>query len=196
MTASDHSSSDDSSRVSAQVRGQAIWSAIAAVMMLWFGFKYPFINDTLPADLLNFTLRYGGIAMALSAVMLFSGWPTALMLDGVFAMIIGAALAGAGVLIVVSNREFGFQTLLFIVFGYLFFSSGLRNFKDYCRLGADATDAEPEPADSHAATAPPSESPRVASPRPGAAEPEVREPTPDGYLSSFADEDASDKPRE
>ena len=135
MTRPDTIPGNEPTGITAQVRSQAVWAAIAAAMMLYFGFRSVFVGDTLPIDLLRYTLRYGGIAMAVSAVMLFSGWPTALMLDGVFAMIIGAALAAVGVLIVVMEQTIDLQTIMFIAFGYLFFTSGLRNFRDYCRLG-------------------------------------------------------------
>jgi hypothetical protein len=126
------------------VRSQALWAAIAAAMMLYIGFTYSLAVDAFPAQLLFMTLRYGGIAMAVSAVLLLTGWPAALMIDGVFAMIIGAALALAGALWIIEIRTVDLQTILQLVFGYLFFTSGLRGFRDYCKLGEITASAAEE----------------------------------------------------
>ena len=203
------------------VRSQALWAAIAAAMMLYIGFTYSLAVDAFPAQLLFMTLRYGGIAMAVSAVLLLTGWPAALMIDGVFAMIIGAALALAGALWIIEIRTVDLQPILHLVFGYLFFTSGLRGFRDYCKLGEITASAAEEvvtaTAPGHATgtpTDPPSESlatklraaqsneapapagsssadPPRIEPPPAAPSNEVRE-TPEGYLSSFAPEEDAD----
>lgn len=121
--------------LSASIRKEAVWAAIAAALMLYFGFTFQVAEDSFSPRLLLLTLRYGGFAMLLSAGLLALGTPIALMFDGIFAMLIGAGLALAAILWLAQARSFEVVTVLELVFGYLFLSSGLRNFREFCRLG-------------------------------------------------------------
>lgn len=130
-----HPPQDRAAGLSASIRKEAVWAAIAAAMMLYFGFTFQVAEDSLSPRLLLLTLRYGGFAMLLSAGLLALGAPIALMFDGIFAMLIGAGLALAAILWLVATRSLEIVTVLELVFGYLFLSSGLRNFREFCRLG-------------------------------------------------------------
>jgi len=189
---SSSSLSPKQAHIVASVRKQAPWAAVAGGMMLYFGFSYEFIGDTFAIDLLEYTLQYGGVAMVVSALLLASGWPTALMLDGVFAMVIGIALALSGALMMVNDRTIYFQYLLYVVFGYLFFTSGLRSFRDFCRLGEAPDHASDERVATDAsATEPVAVEPMGATPiTPEVAPSEDAPPkaTPDGYLADFGNE--------
>jgi hypothetical protein len=205
-------SSSDASRqhdpaLAANVRNQAVWAAIAAVMMLYFGFRSVFIGESFAVKLLQYTLQIGGIGMAVSALLLFIGRPIALLVDGVMAMIIGIALCLVGILMLVVEKQVDVQTLLYVVFGYLFFTSGLRSFRDFCRLG-EVPEAQAHTADAAApynsatAKTPPTTTPAHEDSPPEEAfrtterTPDTEPPPPEGYLSSFADDDASKRPRE
>ena len=114
----------------AQVRGQALWAGIAACIMLYFGLSAVF-SDNLSGDLLRYTLVYGGICMAVSTLLLLSGQRFALLFDGMVAMAVGGALVLSGLLWLGYLRTIDLTGILGLIFGYLFFTSGLRSYKDY-----------------------------------------------------------------
>jgi len=191
--------------VAAAVRSQAVWALIAAIMMLYFGFyQISVIHDSFSARLLVYTLRYGGIAMAVSAALLATGRPFALAVDGVFSLAIGAALALSGILWIATVKTLSLDTILELVFGYLFFTAGLRSFREYRQLmrptapPADEPMATPDHASAqpYASTyAPPPAAPeshapsRAQSPTPDTQSEPDDAPPPEGYLSSFADDE-------
>ena len=135
----------------AQVRGQALWAGIAACIMLYFGLRTG-SSDNLSGDVLRYTLVYGGICMAVSTLLLLSGQRLALLFDGLVAMAVGGALILSGLLWFGYLRTIDLTGILGLVFGYLFFTSGLRNYKDYVQsrpLASAASDLnspeEPRP---------------------------------------------------
>jgi len=194
----DASPSRRDAAVSASIRGQAVWALIAAITLLYFGYKgVVLLEGSFANELLVYTLRIGGIAMVLSTVLLALGVPVALMVDGIFSMLIGAAMVIAGVLWAFENRTLSLDTILELVFGYLFFTAGLRNFRDFARLGEPAApDSAASPAATDGNTAP--AAPTTPAPPAEAYEssaPEADEYStgaPEGYLSSFAEQDESD----
>ena len=113
-----------------QVRRQALWAGIAACVMLYFGLSAGF-SDNLSGEVLRYTLVYGGVCMAASALLLLSGQRVALFFDGMVAMAVGGALILSGLLWFGYLRTIDLTGILGLVFGYLFFTSGLRNYKDY-----------------------------------------------------------------
>ena len=116
---------DDSKRPdAAAVRSQAVWAAIAAGLMLFFSFGQEYEGLVLATQVFEYTLKVGGIAMAVSAVLLFVGRPFALLFDGLTSIAIGGFLALSCLLMFVEVRGVAFQGLLNLMFGYMFVGSG------------------------------------------------------------------------
>lgn len=188
------STTTNASPLAAAARSQAPWAAIAAVTMLYFGFTMAFVDD-LGAQVVGYTLRGGGVAMALSAAFLATGKPFSLLFDGVVAMLIGIGLAVGGVMWFVEIRTVDFQGILEIVFGYIFFTSGKRSFSDYARVcplfveDSAEIDPTPHPVSTRVEPAP---QPPALDPLPQRPEAEPASPPPEGYLSSFADDKPDD----
>ena len=113
-----------------QVRRQALWAGIAACVMLYFGLSTGF-SDDLSGEVLRCTLVYGGICMAVSTLLLLSGQRFALFFDGIVAMAVGGALVLSGLLWFGYLKSIDRTLILGLLFGYLFFTSGLRSYKDY-----------------------------------------------------------------
>ena len=171
--------------IASSVRGNAWSAAIAAALMILFGFYYlgkPTGTGLFPLSALGFyyTLRIGGIAMAVIAVGSFAGFRPVLLVDAVVSVAIGVLLILTGVGMLVGGGD-AFQTILSVVFGGMFFSAGVRNWRDYFLLApardhsftAIETGSGKDPAHREAATrtAPPVSSlgsqlrERMASPR-------------------------------
>ncbi len=109
------------------IRRQAMWTAIAAVLLLVFGFGFQVRGLFLAGQILEYTLKIGAFLMIISTVLLLTGAAFALIVDGFFTIAIGAALAVSGVIWLIKAP--GLQGILNIVFGYLFASAGWHNFK-------------------------------------------------------------------
>lgn len=173
-------------------RAQAPWAGIAAVAMLYFGFWHLF-DDAFAAQLIGYTLKAGGIAMAASAVLLLTGLPVALLFDGVVAALIGVALALGGLLWFAAIRPVDFSGILYVAFGYVFFNSGRRGLSDYLRVNPLFIDTPPagaagEPYESSSGfSSAASVAPASVTPEPPPAPDELAD-APEGYLSSFADD--------
>lgn len=183
----------DARPLAASIRSQAVWALIAAITLLYFGFTFkPADEDSTALQILIWTLKCGGVAMVLSALLLATGTTVALLADGVFSMLIGLGLGLAAALWLSETRSLELRVILEFVFGYLFFTSGLRSFRAFTRLGAppDTEDAgtarpasQPGPASQSRPAHPPAEAFGTKSPA------DVQTPAPEGYLASFADKD-------
>lgn len=124
--------------IASRVRGNAWSAAIAAALMILFGFYYlgkPTGAGLFPLSALVFyyTLRIGGIAMAAIAVGSFAGFRPVLLVDAVVSVAIGVLFVLTGVGMLVGGGD-AFQTILSVVFGGMFFSAGIRNWRDYFLL--------------------------------------------------------------
>lgn len=114
--------------IAAAVRSRALWPGIAAVLLCYFGFFYYSGGVTTGGWVLFYTLRLGGVAMAVSTLLLLTGWKTALAIDGIASMLIGGGLFASGVLMISGDTT---QGLLNLVFGYMFVSSGWSGYNDW-----------------------------------------------------------------
>lgn len=136
MQHADHSST--SSEIASSVRGNALSAAIAAALMILFGFYY-LAKPTgaglfsLSALAFYYTLRIGGIAMAAIAVGSFVGFRPVLLVDAVVSVAIGVLLVLSGIGMLLGGGG-AFQTILSVVFGGMFFSAGVRSWRDYFLL--------------------------------------------------------------
>ncbi len=134
-----HADHNPTSReIAHRVRSNALSAAVAAALMILFGFYYlgkPTGTGLFPLSALGFyyTLRIGGIAMAAIAVGSFVGFRPVLLVDAIVSVAIGVlfVLTGIGMLL---GGGGAFQTILSIVFGGMFFSAGVRNWRDYFLL--------------------------------------------------------------
>jgi len=150
----------DPEAICASVRRNAIWAAGAAVIMLYFGMGKSVPAGTIAPQtqgwaLFLYTLKIGGAAMALSALLSLLGLPLALMYDAVVSVVIGMALALSGALIYPDNS---YQAIFNIVFGILFGYCGWRNWQEFNVLSpADTEDPSADP--EHEDSAPPTDAP-------------------------------------
>ncbi|MGD2110700.1 MAG: hypothetical protein PVI86_15080 [Phycisphaerae bacterium] len=130
----------------ARVRQNAGSAAIAAVLMIYFGF-YVLAGPSggglfgLAGLLFYHTLRIGGVVMALVAVWSLAGHRVVLLVDGVASSTIGALLMLSAVGMVVGGGA-AFDGLLYVVFGVMFISAGIRSGRHYFALGR-ASEARP-----------------------------------------------------
>ncbi|HNQ23723.1 MAG TPA: hypothetical protein PKK06_11570 [Phycisphaerae bacterium] len=116
------------------VRQTAGPAAIAAACLLIFGY---YVSGAFGSSLflvahsiMLWTLRIGGVAMVISAAWCWWGRPSALLFDGVAAIVIGMLLLVSAALMIVAGAM-GLAQALYLVFGYLFVSSGARSWRTY-----------------------------------------------------------------
>jgi hypothetical protein len=188
-------------------RRKAVWTAIAAGMLLFFGFTSTFLGPPTAVAILTYTLKIGGFALLISAALLVNGRPSALAIDGIVAGIIGLAMLASALLHLIDSVEA--TGILLAVFGWLFASSGWHSFGTYrmvCRRlagGAPGSQTSPAPdqrTDDCASTAAAAPASTIPTPGPAAiadapepadapgrdADIEAPDRAPEGYLSSFA----------
>ena len=191
---------------SSRVRQNAGSCAIAAGLLIFFGFFYGLAEPT-GTDLFSranglflHAIRAGGIAMAVLAALSLTGQRLVLLIEAVVSIALGIvfALTGAAMLI---DGGAPLQPALNIMFGWMFVSAGRRNWSDYYAFAKRVERAEhtarpmaspphiqpPQVADQRAGV--PSTVPLAveeikpitpAPPRPAAPEPNPKaEPTPD-----------------
>jgi|GEM_PF-2772015 len=135
--------------VGASVRHNTGAAAVAAGLLIFFGFIYPFARTTGPGSfatgesILFFTLRAGGIVMVGLTIWLSLGHLPALAADAISSVVLGVMIAVAGVFMVLGGGWWA-QTLIIIVSGATFVSSGLRNFGDFLALRKIDREADDE----------------------------------------------------
>jgi hypothetical protein len=110
-------------------------AAIGAICLLYFGFFH--LTEPSGADLFSranwvfyHTLRIGGLAMAAIALWCVVGRPIALAVDAVVSVLIGGLLILTGLGMAVDGGDM-LQTVINVVCGGMFISSGFHNWKDY-----------------------------------------------------------------
>jgi hypothetical protein len=116
--------------------------------MLFFGYR-GFAEADVPEGypvragwyLFSYTLKIGGWVMAAEALWLLSGARAALVCDGVVTVLIGVLLVLGGLLMTPGAL---WQAILFIIFGLVFISSGLRSWSDARSLTAAPAEAPSE----------------------------------------------------
>ena len=115
----------------ASVRSNTGGAALAAGLLIFFGFIYlaePAAGAGL--SLLYYTLRLGGLAMVAVSVWLSFGHLPALAADAAVSILVGALIALAGTFMLIDG-VWWVQSLIILVSGGAFLSSGLRNGKDF-----------------------------------------------------------------
>ncbi|NOS99546.1 MAG: hypothetical protein HOP29_02845 [Phycisphaerales bacterium] len=203
----DHLSPDD---VAARVRHNTASAAIAAALLLYFGFAsgyvYPQAAGMFDAGGRIFirTLQIGGCAMLLSAVASYTGLSLALLFDGVGSLLIGLSLAVSTLLMVADG---GGGSILYGLFAAMFVIAGVRNIRDWAAFSrglrpspfSSALPVTREPFDQ---VSPPAQSPiprgvasltsvhavvRTDIPNPASdIDDAIADAAPEGFLASFA----------
>lgn len=133
--------------MASRVRQNAPSAAIAAVLMIYFGFFV--LAKPAGADLFHraalvfcFTLRIGGIIMALIAVGSLVGHRVVLLVDGIASPAIGALFV-LSALAMLFDGGGAFNCGLYVVFGAMFVSAGVRNWREYFALARSAELSHP-----------------------------------------------------
>ncbi|MHC4675950.1 MAG: hypothetical protein ACYTBZ_25955 [Planctomycetota bacterium] len=119
---------------------------VAAGLMLFFGFYWcgglSGISESgiynLSVGLFVRTLQFGGLAMLLSAGLCWTGWRRALLIDAVFAAIIGLLMVAEGLVWMVHND---LQGILLLIFGVVFLHSAKCGRDTYQMFAADSVGA-------------------------------------------------------
>jgi len=178
-------------------RHNALYSAIAALFMILYGWgaggighgpeDQTFLNTTI--DIFNWTLKIGGLLLAVVAMVSFAGMTVGLLLDFIVAGACGVVMvvcSGYWLLRWLQHRDqyaFDFTDGLIFIFGLMFLRAALGSWSLFTRSEPDTTrpertaPTEPEP-------------PHPASIRPRSLPGEDEPPPPEGYLSALAkDED-------
>jgi len=184
-----------------RVRQNVVPAAIGAAFLLFFGFFQ--LTEPTGTDLFGranwvfyYTLRLGGLAMAAVAAWSLLGQSITLAVDAVVTVAIGALLILTGLGMAVDGGAMG-QTIINVVCGGMFISSGVRNWRDYRLFSATKTSNDPAipTRDLDAFDRRPHASPDVRrkSPSPSAREGRVQRksttpiaPPPEGFLASLA----------
>lgn len=128
------------------VRRNAGPAGLAAALLLFFGFYYlarPSGSDlfSIAALVFYYTLRIGGIAMAIVALWSLSGHTAALFVDAIVSVAIGVMLLLTGLGLLTGGDLL--QTVLNVVIGGMFISAGWRSGRDYFGLARTASQARP-----------------------------------------------------
>ncbi|MCK4660210.1 MAG: hypothetical protein KAV82_11870 [Phycisphaerae bacterium] len=115
------------------VRRNTIWALGAASIMLYFGIYSRIPEESIAPQfqgwmLFVYTLRIGGGAMLVSAVLSFIGIRSALLVDALISMLIASGLAISSALI---YRDSSRQALFDLLFAAMFAYSGYRNWREY-----------------------------------------------------------------
>lgn len=123
-----------------RIRQAATGTAIAAALLLFFGYGYlarPSGSDLFSQAWLvvYYALRIGGLVSASLAVWLWIGHRAALIIDALTAMTLGAIFALSGLVMLFDGGDV-VQSAIIIVCGGTFVSSGLRNGRTYKEMGA------------------------------------------------------------
>ena len=128
---------------SERVRKAAPTTLIGALILLFFGYVYlgrPIGDDWFDwaALVLYYTLRIGGVIFLVISFLLYAGLPGALALDAAVAIPVGALLAGCGLVMILDNGDV-VNTILLMVCGASFLSSGRRNAREFAQIRSGAS---------------------------------------------------------
>jgi len=128
-----------SESVVSRVRQNAFPAGLAAACLLFAGFFWlagGAIGTPLflkAYTLCVYTLRIGGVALAVTAVLCLSGRPFALLTDSIVSIAIGLGLLAAALLMVIAGA-IGLDQFLYLLFGGIFVSAGFRSGREYFTL--------------------------------------------------------------
>ena len=91
---------------------------------------------TLGDAVCQYTMRIGGVVMALVAVGSLSGEVRVLFVDAVASTAIGIGLMASAIMMMAGSGGANLNLFLYLIFGGMFVSSGIRNGRDYFALRA------------------------------------------------------------
>lgn len=125
-----------SNDIAALVRRNAVSAAIGAACLIYFGFYVSAVPNVTSLfsfgdALFVYTLRIGGVAMISIALGCLTGRIVFLLLDALASVPIGSGLIVSAVLMMAGGGGFSINFLLYVVFGGMFISAGLRNGRFY-----------------------------------------------------------------
>lgn len=128
-------------QVAAAVQANVSSALVAGLSLALFGFfmfSIPEVKDTftLGDAIFNYTLRIGGAAMLLAAAACLTGRPAALVFDAVMSTLVGIGLIVSSVLMIYGAGGAGINQILYLLFGGMFISAGVRNGRLYGSVSA------------------------------------------------------------
>jgi len=130
-----------------RVRQNVAPAAVGATFLLYFGFFH--LAEPTGTGLFDraswvfyHTLRVGGAALAAIAAWSLLGQPITLAIDAVVTVAIGALLILTGLGMAIDGGEI-LQTIINVVCGGMFTSSGIRNWRDYRLFRATKASVDP-----------------------------------------------------
>jgi len=173
-----------------RARATGIHAAIGALLMLGYGWGMGGFSSLSSAggfyiaavSVFNGMLKFGGIAMAVSAAICLTGKAVGLLTDAVVSGICGLVMVGCAVIWIASGGGFDMQDLLILIFGGLFISGARRSLSEYRSVQPTAA-----PSVARAGNVE-SQPPHPASIRPASLGGADDEPPPDGYLAALSKE--------
>ena len=137
------------SDIASRVRQNAGSAAIAAALLIYFGFFR--LLEPAGTDLFNragwlfyHTLRIGGVAMALVAAGSLIGHPRVLLIDALISTTIGVLLILTGLAMAADGGAM-MQTIINVLCGGFFASAGIRNWREYTAFGHRGNSPPPPP---------------------------------------------------
>lgn len=126
--------------IALRVRQNAGSAALAAACLMFFGFlggfQPPEVTNlfTLGDAVFNYTLRIGGVLMAVVAAASLTGRLFALAADASVSAGIGLLLVLSGICMLAGGGGLAVNYVLYVVFGGLFLSVGVRNGREYLAM--------------------------------------------------------------
>jgi hypothetical protein len=121
--------------IAQRVRANAFTAAIAAALLIYFGcFRLSADQGGglfgIAATALVWTLRIGGVAFALLALLSLTGHLFTLAIDAVVSIAVGIMLVLTGIGLLVGGGDI-LQPVISVVCAWLFIGAGVRNWRDF-----------------------------------------------------------------
>ena len=139
----------------------AIQSAITAVVMLLYGFYLSatgwssLVSDDLyilAMEVFKWTLKGGGAAMLVVALLCFAGQPVGLLLDCLVSGACGLIMAACGAIWITRGKGFDLQDIVVLVFGVIFMRAAWISWTLFAEAPAEVPPPAPEPEPIHPAS--------------------------------------------
>lgn len=174
-----------------RARATGIHAAIGALLMLGYGWGMGGFSAlgsasnlyTAAVALFNGMLKFGGIAMAISAAICLTGRGAGLLTDALVSGLCGLVMVGCAIIWIASGGGFDMQDLLILIFGGFFVSGARRSLTEY--RSRRSVNVPPMRRTRMVEPQPP---PHPASIRPASLSGTDAEPPPDGYLAALSKE--------
>lgn len=141
--------------MSEHAKRNAAYTVFAGLILLAYGWLHSFqgISDdafhSATLHVFTWTLRIGGAALVLVAVVCYLGGHVGLLLDAIISILCGVAMGFCGVYWIITDG-FNLQYALYVLFGLIFAKASWASFRSY--LSSPTADgSEPPAADAEAA---------------------------------------------